>query len=58
MNWEFGIDMYSLMRMKWITNKNLLYKKVNKIKLKNLKKMGRRLEYTLSKEDIQMANRQ
>ena len=27
MNWEIGIDMYTLICMKWITNKNLLYKK-------------------------------
>ena len=34
MNWEIGIDMYTLIRIKWITNKNLLYKKINKIKFK------------------------
>ena len=34
MNWEIGIDMYTLMCIKWMTNKNLLYKKINKIKLK------------------------
>ena len=33
MNWEIGIDMYTLMCIKWLTN-NLLYKKINKIKLK------------------------
>ena len=32
MNWEIGVDMYTLMCIKWMTNKNLLYKKVNKIK--------------------------
>ena len=37
MNWEIGIDMYTLMCIKWITSKNLLYKK-NKIKFKNKKK--------------------
>ena len=26
MNWEIGIDMYTLICGKWITNKNLLYK--------------------------------
>ena len=26
MNWEIGIDMYTLISIKWITNKNLLYK--------------------------------
>ena len=33
MNWEIGIDIYTLICIKWITNKNLLYKK-KKIKLK------------------------
>ena len=32
MNWEIGIDMYTLIRIKWITNENLLYKKIHKIK--------------------------
>ena len=27
MNWEIGIDMYTLMCIKWMTNNNLLYKK-------------------------------
>ena len=30
MNWEIGIDIYTLICIKWVTNKNLLYK--NKIK--------------------------
>ena len=34
MNWEIGIDIYTLICIKWITNKNLLYKK---IKFKNSK---------------------
>ena len=38
MNWAIGIDMYTLMYIKLMTNKNLLYKKINKIKLKNFKK--------------------
>ena len=25
MNWEIGIDIYTLIYIKWITNKNLLY---------------------------------
>ena len=29
MNWEIGINMYTLMCIKWMTNKNLLYKKIN-----------------------------
>ena len=28
MNWEIGIDMYTLMCIKWMTNKNLQYKKI------------------------------
>ena len=27
MNWEIGTDIYTLMCIKWITNKNMLYKK-------------------------------
>ena len=27
MNWEIGIDMHTLMCIKWMTNKSLLYKK-------------------------------
>ena len=38
MNWETGIDIYTLICMKQVTNKNLLYKKINKIKFKNSKK--------------------
>ena len=34
MNWEIWIDMYTLMCIKWMTNKNLLYKKINEIKFK------------------------
>ena len=38
MNWEIGIDIYTLIRLKWITNKNLLYKKINKVLKKTPKK--------------------
>ena len=38
MNGEIGIDIHTLICIKWITNKNLLYKKINKIKFKNSKK--------------------
>ena len=31
MNWAIGIDMYTLMCIKLMTIKNLLYKKINKI---------------------------
>ena len=34
MNWEIGIDIYTLICIKWITNKNLLYKKINTMKFK------------------------
>ena len=37
LNWAIGIDMYTLMYIKLMTNKNLLYKKINKIKLKKKK---------------------
>ena len=29
MNWAIGTDMYTLMCIKLMTNKNLLYKKIN-----------------------------
>ena len=38
MNWEIGIDIYTLICIKWITNKNLLHKKINKIKFKKQQK--------------------
>ena len=41
MNWEIGIDIYTLICIKWVTNKNLLYKKINKIEFKNSKKKMR-----------------
>ena len=34
LNWVIGIDMYTLMCIKLMTNKNLLYKRINKIKFK------------------------
>ena len=36
MNWEIEIYMNTLICIKWITNKNLLYKKIDKIKFKNI----------------------
>ena len=42
MNWGIGIDIYTLIYIKWVTNKNLLYKKINKIKFK--KKSTKTLE--------------
>ena len=44
MNWEIGIDMYTLMCIKWMTNKNLLYIKINKIKFQTKKKRAREKE--------------
>ena len=41
MNWEIGIDMYTLICVKWITNKNQLYKKITKIEFKKKKRNGR-----------------
>ena len=38
LNWTIGFDTYALMCIKLMTNKNLLYKKINKIKFKNYKK--------------------
>ena len=38
MNWATGIDMYTLMCIKWMTNKNLLYNKISVIKFKNSRK--------------------
>ena len=38
-NWEIGIDIYTVICIKWITNKNLLYKKINKIFKKINKKL-------------------
>ena len=38
MNWAIEIDMYKLMCIKLLTNKNLLYKKINKTKFKNSNK--------------------
>ena len=29
MNWEIGIDICTLICIKWVSNKNLLYKKIN-----------------------------
>ena len=40
MNWEIGIDIYTLICIKWITNKNLLYKKINKRKFKKKERKG------------------
>ena len=47
MNWEIGIDIYTLICIKWITNKNLLYKKINKIRFKKIiKRIGHPVIWT------------
>ena len=38
MNWQTGIDMYTLMCVKWMTNKDMLYKKNKLNKIQKLKK--------------------
>ena len=38
MNWEIGIDIDTLICIKWITNNNLLYKTINKIQSENKSK--------------------
>ena len=38
MNWEIGIDIYTLICIKWITSKNLMYKKINKTQKKKKKR--------------------
>ena len=45
MNWEIGIDIYPLMCIKWVTNENLLYKKINKIKFKKKKRKSKLTKY-------------
>ena len=40
LNWGIGIDMCTLMRIKLMTDKNLLYKKINKIQKEKKKRMG------------------
>ena len=41
MNWAIGIDMYTLMCIKLMTNKNLLYKKIKIIKLEKKRRRCR-----------------
>ena len=51
MNWEIGIDIYTLICIKWITNKNLLYKKINKIQKKR-KKIGKLILKVIRKSKV------
>ena len=38
MNWEIGIDICTLICIKWVSTKNLCIKKINKITFKNSNK--------------------
>ena len=42
MNWEIAIDIYTLICIKWITNETMLYKKIQKIKFKKIKKKSKK----------------
>ena len=42
MNWEIRTDMYTLICIKWITNKKLLYKKINKIQKNKIKNKNKK----------------
>ena len=52
MNWAIEIDMYTLMCIKLMTNKNLLYKKINKIKFQNSKKKSKNKKREITMEII------
>ena len=41
MHWEIGIDMYTLMCIKWMTNKNLLYSTGNSTQYSVMAYMGK-----------------
>ena len=38
MNWEIGIDIYALICIKWMNNKNLLYKKIKRVEVEKKRK--------------------
>ena len=48
LNWAIGIDMYTLMCIKLMPNKNLQYKKTNKTKQKQKKKHKESLSFSPS----------
>ena len=56
MNWAIGIDMYTLMCIKWMTNKNLLYKKINKIKFKKKKPQNLRSWVASLESGVELRN--
>ena len=47
MDWAIGMDMYTLMCIKLMTNKNLLYTEINKIKFKNKTKCNKNKRVTI-----------
>ena len=51
-NWEIGIDIYTLIYIKWITNKNLLYKKINKIQ--KFKKIKIKIKLEMKQEPLKL----
>ena len=60
MNWEIGIDMCTLICIKWITNKNLLYKKIkfqNSKKNKRKRKKKERKSYETGGRGVPTASR-
>ena len=44
MNWEIGIDMYTPICIKWMTNKNLLYKKIKEKRKNNQRNRHKRID--------------
>ena len=55
MNWEIGIDIYALICIKYITNKNLLYKKQ---KTKNFKDKHKLREFSTTKPALQQMQKE
>ena len=49
MNWETGVDIYTLICIKWITDENLLYKKNEILKLKKKQSPLSGFPFTVSK---------
>ena len=59
MNWLIGTDIYTLIHTKLMTNKNLLHKKINKMKFKKkLKNRNEKGEVTTVTADIKRIMRE
>ena len=52
MNWEIGIDMYTLMRIKQIANKNLLYKKIKKKRKRKQEEKKKKWKFGHTKRNL------